>query len=274
MNKKNSIIIMVIKMKKIFQILLIFILSISLVGCFKAKTISINTTDAFKRNDFETVNKNGDINIILENMNKALEKIEVFDVSAMYDNHGEKFSYNATIKVILEDSIKNTSLIASANINGKEVVIYMRDQIVNVSYPFKKLKGGIKDSLDNFVKEMPAIAKEMDLGDITVEEINDYLNKSIFENIDLVEILNGFTVTMLEEAGKYIVFAKKDNLSLIMKLDQHFRIVHFESTNKNDIVIMDFSYPVGVVELVFPASLNGLTYFKINKALSLINAND
>ena len=64
----------VIKMKKMLKVLLLLSMAISLSGCFADQRVSTESGDGFRRNDFNVVDKNSGVNLVLENMEKALEE--------------------------------------------------------------------------------------------------------------------------------------------------------------------------------------------------------
>lgn len=258
-------------MKKGLKFLLLGVLLVSLTGCFKDQKLTKSMRDnALSSATFESVED--DKMALLRNAELALDNVKGFTVVLNYEDTNKNVKVTGTASAILEETREDINLVADINVNGKRFLVYIKDGTVNISYPFKGINGGIRDSVDNIAAEVPALMTALKLEDKTPKNIDEFLEKSTFDGFELVEWFKNHNITCELAGGGYQATLLLNEDVVNITLDAYFRITNVNSSRNGKTLVLTVTYPDNEMTLVYPASLKGLTYFKVRTALNMAKA--
>ncbi len=252
-----------VKMKKIIKTLFMLVALISLSGCLDDKVISYDSKSEYSNIRFVNVDNH---QTLFDNIQLAINEVSLVEVDFEFED--EENHLVGSFQVALQDTLKDIGLVLDANFNDEEFKIYIKNRMVWFSYPFKGISGGIKDTLDNFVDELPAILQEYDIDWGNEQEIRDALDKLDYRNVDLNELFKGYSVEYIKVNEAYELTLTKGKEVININLDKFYRPIRITSNEYH----VNLTYP-SQMELKYPANLEGFTYMSIKKALQTAGVN-
>ncbi len=257
-------------MKKGLKFLLLGVLLVSLTGCFKDQKLTKSMRDnALSSATFESVE---DDKALLRNAELALDNIKGFTVNFDFEDTNKNVKVTGSLSAILEDTRKDINLVGDVNVGGKRFLVYIKDRTVNISYPFKGINGGIRDSVDNIAAQVPALFTALKLEDEAPKNIDEFLLKPTFDEVELVEWFKNHNITYELADGGYQATLLLNADVVNITLDSYFRVTSLNSSRNGKTLNLTVTYSDTEMTLVYPASLKGITYFKVSTALSMAKA--
>ena len=257
-------------MKSIAKVVFLGLLIFAVSGCVKDEYVSVTVDDTYLTNaSYESVL---DTASLLRNADIALDNLSVFEVRINYENTTKDMNMRANFNVILEGTRKDINLVGNVTMGTKIFFLYTKDRMVNVSYPFNGINGGIRDNMDNIAAQLPGVFENFSASEVVPSDINDYLLKTTFDGLDVEKIFEGFSMSHTYSNEIYSIDLSKDSKTAEVTMDKYYRITNISSVETNSTLSIEVTYPTGNYRLTYPASLKGITYFSIANALSMAKA--
>ena len=254
-------------MKKVVSFVLVSFMSVIILGgCFfKDKQVVFNPDEDYKNVSFATVNTENDL---LLNIESALKSIKAYNLEVLFNNNSNNKTITGNVSVILGGLSKETSMIGNLNLNDSNLKIYLNEGIINITYPFTTIDVGVRDNLSNLKDEFSSILLNYGL---EIKNLDDYLDTASFINFDLVEWFENHDVSYNFDEAKniYDINIVKNSEVILLKVDSYFRPVEVDFENENNSFNLKVTYPKSKVTLNFPASLRGITFVSLQRALNM-----